>query len=57
MALSAQRIVAAREERIPMPASPTVGAGVVQAASVAFDREHTLEKAADLTADPPACLP
>ena len=34
-----------------MPASPVVRAAVVQAASVAFDREQTLEKAADLTAD------
>jgi len=34
-----------------MPASPFVRAAVVQAASIAFDREQTLEKAADLTAD------
>ena len=34
-----------------MPASPVVRAAVVQAASIAFDREQTLEKAADLTAD------
>ena len=34
-----------------MPASQIVRAAVVQAASVAFDRERTLEKAADLAAD------
>jgi nitrilase len=34
-----------------MPASAPVHAAVVQAASVAFDREQTLEKAGDLTAD------
>ena len=34
-----------------MPASAPVRAAVVQAASVAFDREQTLEKAGDLTAD------
>jgi nitrilase len=34
-----------------MPASAPVHAAVVQAASIAFDREQTLEKAGDLTAD------
>src|SRR5215216_2708808 len=34
-----------------MPASPFVRAAIVQAASIGFDREQTLEKAADLTAD------
>ena len=34
-----------------MRASQIVRAAVVQAASVAFDRERTLEKAGDLTAD------
>ncbi|MDP9473770.1 MAG: nitrilase, partial [Chloroflexota bacterium] len=34
-----------------MQASSTVRAAVVQAASVAFDRERTLEKAGDLLAD------
>ncbi len=34
-----------------MPTSLPVRAAVVQAASIAFDREHTLEKAARLTAD------
>jgi nitrilase len=34
-----------------MAASPTVRAAVVQAASVAFDRPRTLEKASDLAAD------
>jgi nitrilase len=34
-----------------MPASPFVRAAVVQAPSIAFDQEQTLEKAADLTVD------
>jgi nitrilase len=36
---------------MPMDGSSIVRAAVVQAASVAFDRERTLEKASDLTAD------
>jgi nitrilase len=41
----------ALQEGFLMPASAPVHAAVVQAASVAFDREQTLEKAGDLTAD------